>query len=165
MKKFKDVFPSVDLPMGEAAQPGASKIAPGYEISKAEFVDIQTDLDPEIQKRLAENKGKKKSRGRPSGILGNKSVVRTLKFANLDIAVRLEHLGGDDESMIAGGVIYINLDHPLYRTYQKNDDQLTQHIARILTKELTLKTGVKDAEQAFALQAGLLADALKDKGV
>lgn len=66
--------------------------------------------------------------------------------------------------MIAKGVIYINLDHPLYRTYQKNDDQLTQHIARILTKELTLKTGVKDAEQAFALQAGLLADALKDKG-
>lgn len=165
MKKFKDVFSPVNVPMGEAVQPELPKTGPGYEISKAEFVDIQADLDPEIQKRLMENKGNKKGRGRPSGILGNKSVVRTLKFANLDIAVRLEHLGGDDESMIAGGVIYINLDHPLYRTYQKNNDQLTQHIARILTKELTLKTGVKDAEQAFALQADLLADALKDKGV
>ena len=117
-----------------------------------------------IASYTAENKEKKKGRGSPSAILGNKSVVRTLKVANLDIAVRLEHLGGDDESMIASGVIYINLDHPLYRTYQKNDEQLTQHIARILTKELTLQTGVKDAEQAFALQAGLLTDALKDKG-
>ncbi|HBH46815.1 MAG: hypothetical protein A2445_04730 [Candidatus Jacksonbacteria bacterium RIFOXYC2_FULL_44_29] len=164
MKNFKHAFPPAQVPMGEAAPPGLSKTGPGYEISKAEFVDFQTNLDPEIQKRLQENKKKKKSRGRPSAILGNKSIVRTLKVANLDIAVRLEHLGGDDESMIAGGVIYINLDHPLYRTYQKNDDQLTQHIARILTKELTLQTGIKDAEQAFALQAGLLADALKDKG-
>lgn len=164
MKNFKEAFPPAQVPMGEAATMELSKTGPGYEISQAEFVDSQTDLDPEIQKRLAENKEKQKGKGRPSGILGNKSVVRTLKIANLDIAVRLEHLGGDDESMIAGGVIYINLDHPLYRTYQKNDDQLTQHIARILTKELTLQTGIKDAEQAFALQASLLADALQDKG-
>lgn len=164
MKNFKEAFPPAQVPMGEAASAEFPKTVPGYEISQAEFVDTQTDLDPEIQKRLAKNKGNKKGRGRPSGILGNKSVVRTLKIANMDIAVRLEHLGGDDESMIAGGVIYINLDHPLYHTYQKNDEQLTQHIARILTKELTLQTGIKDAEQAFALQAGLLADALKDKG-
>jgi hypothetical protein len=61
--------------------------------------------------------------------LGDKSVVRRIRVANLDIAVRLEHLGNDDESITAGGVIYVNLDHPLYRTYQKNDEQLIQHIA------------------------------------
>lgn len=163
MKNFKNAFPAAQVPMGETASSEFSKTGDGYEISKAEFLDFQTNLDPEIIKRLAENKEKKKSKTRSSAILGNKSVVRTLKVANLDIAVRLEHLGGDDESIIASGVIYINLDHPLYRTYQKNDEQLTQHIARILTKELTLQTGVKDAEQAFALQAGLLTDALKDK--
>ena len=113
MKNFKNAFPGVQVPMGEAALSEFSKTSDGYEISKAEFLDFQTNLDPEIQKRLAENKEKKKGRGRPSAILGNKSVVRTLKVANLDIAVRLEHLGGDDESMIASGVIYINLDHPL----------------------------------------------------
>ena len=82
----------------------------------------------------------------------------------MNIAVRLEHLGKDEESAVAGGVIYVNLDHPLYRTYQNNDALLTQHIARILTKELALQTDLKSPQDAFALQTSLLTDALRERG-
>ena len=79
----------------------------------------------------------------------------------MDIAVRMEHLGNEDESLVSAGIIYMNLDHPLYRTYQNNDDLLTLHLARIITKELALQTGITDAQQAFAIQSDLLTDALK----
>jgi hypothetical protein len=67
------------------------------------------------------------------------------------------------ELVVAGGVIYINLDHPLYRTWQKEDAQLTQNIARIITKELALQTGVQNVQEAFQIQTSLLSDALKEK--
>jgi hypothetical protein len=118
-----------------------------------------------LQKQLEQQGKQKKNRGRPSGILGDKSVIRTLKIANMDIAVRMEHLGDEDESRVVGGVIYLNLDHPLYKTYRNNDELLTLHISRVLTKELALQTGIADPARAFAIQSELLTDALKGKGV
>jgi len=118
-----------------------------------------------MEQRLMNQKNLKRGKGRPIGMLGSKSVVRTLKVANMELAVRLEHLGKDEESVVSGGVIYVNIDHPLYRTYQGKDELLTTHLARVLTKELTLRAGTKDAEQAFALQAALLLNALKEKGM
>ena len=76
----------------------------------------------------------------------------------------MEHLGEkEDESVISGGIIFLNLDHPLYQTYFKNDDLLTLHVARIITKELTLTTGITSAAEAFALQAELLTDAFRGR--
>ncbi|MBI2436555.1 MAG: hypothetical protein HYV41_02305, partial [Candidatus Magasanikbacteria bacterium] len=106
----------------------------------------------------------KKSRGRPAGILGDKSVIRNLHVANMDIAVRAEHFGAEeDESITSGGVIFINLDHPLYRTYQDADELLALHVTRLLTKELALRVGDVSAAQAFAIQSELLTGAGKRK--
>jgi len=163
LKNYRDIFPAAQMPLGAAANPAGEKVEPGYAISRAEFVESQENLDPEILKRFQKNKSKKKTR-RMNAILGSKSVIRNLKIANLDIVVRLEHLGKDDESAMAGGVIYINLDHPLYRTYQNKDELLTQHLTRVITKELTLQTEVKNPQEAFALQSNLLTDALREKG-
>ena len=67
----------------------------------------------------------------------------------------------EEESFLSGGVIYLNIDHPLYKSCRNDDGLLTQHIARVITKELALQSGVSDPRQAFALQAELLADALQ----
>ncbi len=167
MKRHRGLFPGAAVPLGTTA-PENGTDAPsvvGYEISDSEFIPSQEDLDPDLQARLQTGQAGKPRRGRPQGMLGNKSVIRTLRVANLDIAVRLEHLGDEDESLVSSGVIYINLDHPLYRTYHSNDDLLTIHIARVITKELALQTGIVDASRAFALQAELLTSALKGKGI
>lgn len=159
MKKHKDLFPEVNVPLGAATDEINAQSGKGYEISQAQFVPTGTELDENLASKLSEEK--KKGKGRPQGILGNKSVIRKLRIANMDIAVRMEHLGNEDESIVSAGVIYMNLDHPLYRTYQNNDDLLILHIARIITKELALQTGINDAQQAFAIQSELLTDALK----
>ncbi len=161
VKIRKDLFPDTAVPMGTAVEKGKeTQGVQGYEVSQATLVPSGEKLDPEIIERLKKQGKKSKSKV----ILGSKSVIRNMKIANIDIAVRLEHLGQEEESVIAGGVIYVNLDHPLYSTYQNNDELLTLHISRILTKELALKAGIHNAGEAFALQSELLTDAFKQRG-
>jgi len=164
MRAHTELFPGATVPLGSRADGKSTGTANGFDISQAEFIDTQTNLDQEIARRLSEQGTTKRRRGRPSAVLGNKSVMRSLKMANLEIAVRLEHLGVDDESHTSGGVIYINIDHPLYRTYHSNDELLTPHLARVITKELALQTGEIDPARAFAIQSELLTTALQTKG-
>lgn len=165
MRRHKEIFPETQVPMGEhgkAEERGESmsKEGEGYEVSKAQFLPSGSEIDPALKNKLIKD-GKIIRRGR--GILGAKSVVRNLAIAGMEIAVRMEHLGDQDESLVSGGVIYINLDHPLYQTYRGKDDILAIHLARVITKELTLHAGIANAADAFALQSELLTDALREK--
>lgn len=165
LKGHKNLFPEAQVPLGSPAPISDLNSPNGFEISNATFVPSSQDLSPEVLNRLKQLPTTKPKRRKVSAMLGSKSVIRSLKVANFDIAVRLEHLGEDEESLISGGIIYINLDHPLYRTYQNKDEFLTLHVARVITKELTLQAGITNAQEAFALQSALLTDALKEKGV
>ena len=164
MRRRPGVFPDVQVPLGAPARAGDAGSAEGYKISEATFLPTGAAIDPALLERLQEQ-GKEKGRGRPRGILGTKTVIRVMRVANMEVAVRMEHLGEDQESCVSGGVIYVNLDHPLYRTYRNNDELLTIHISRVITKELALQAGVADARDAFALQGDLLTDAFRGKGV
>ena len=161
MRKHRGLFQEAAVPVGPVAV-GNDKEEAGFQISQAELLPTGAELDPAIAQKLQEQK-EQRGRGRPQAILGSKSVIRKFKIANFEMAVRMEHLGGETESLISGGVIYVNLDHPLYRTYQNRDELLTLHIARVLTKELALQAGVTSASDAFSLQAELLTDAFKGK--
>lgn len=158
VRSRQNLFPGAVVPFGVASETAPD--GTGYEISSAEFIQSRDQLEPDVIEHLRAVAEKNPNR-RQQGILGKKSVIRTLKIGRMDIAVRLEHLGTDDESLVSGGVIYVNLDHPLYKTYRGNDLLLTLHIARVITKELALQTGVTDPQEAFALQADLLTDALQ----
>lgn len=164
MRRHKGMFPEAQVPMGERSKDDEENIptkeGEGYEISKAQFLPTGDGIDPSLKEKWEKN-GKIMRRGR--GVLGSKSVVRNLTFAGMEIAVRMEHLGDQDESLISGGVIYINLDHTLYQTYRGKDDILAIHLARVITKELTLHAGISNAADAFALQSELLTDALREK--
>ena len=61
--------------------------------------------------------------------------------------------------------IQVDSETNIYRTYKNNDELLTLHVTRVITKELTLQAGIKDAQEAFALQSVLLTGALKEKGI
>lgn len=160
MRSHKELFPSPQVPVGTASgDPSAPAIA-GYDVSDATFIPSEEELPPELKRHLAGTPGRKRPRGRPQAILGDKSVLRTLKIANLEIAVRLEHLGGDDESVLSGGVIFINLDHPLYAANRRDDKLLAFHLARVITKEVALQAGMSDPRQIFSLQTDLLTQAL-----
>ena len=165
LKGHRNLFQETQVPVGSSASTSDLAGSQGFEISNARFAPSADGVSPEILSRIQRTSRNRGKRRRSSVVLGSKSVIRSLRVANFDIAVRLEHLGEDEESLISGGVIYVNLDHPLYRTYRDSDDLLTLHVARVITKELTLQAGIKDAQEAFALQSGLLTDALKGKGI
>ncbi len=159
MKRRKGFFPGAQVPVGSEMSENDDGASAGYSIGEAVFVPSdQSSLPPDIQKRIDTAK---KTGKRITGILGKRTIIRTLTVANLDVAVRLEHLGGEEESFLSGGVIYLNIDHPLYKSCRHDDGQLTLHIARVITKELALQSGISDPRQAFTLQADLLADALQ----
>lgn len=167
MRRHKGIFPEAQVPVGERDKNDADdadsppeKRGEGYAVGKAQFLPSGEGIDPALKEKLGKN-GKGIRRGR--GILGARSVVRNLTFAGMEIAVRMEHLGDQDESLVSGGVIYINLDHALYQTYRGKDDILAIHLSRIITKELTLHAGISNATDAFALQSELLTDALREK--
>lgn len=160
IKKHRNLFPEAQIPVGEETEDPFSAEDKGFKISEAKFLPSQTAFDKNLEERLGSDKSKKTSKAK-FGILGNKSVIRKLRIVNMDIAVRMEHLGNDEESIASGGVIYVNIDHPLYKTYQTNDELLALHISRVITKELALQTGISDATRAFAVQSELLTDALK----
>lgn len=163
MRNHRNLFPETQVPLGEAALFASDNFEtePGFEVSKAEFVNTGEELEADIMEKIDETKKNKKSRGRPQVILGDKSVIRHLKAANFDIAVRMEHLGDQDESLISGGVIYVNLDHPLYQACGEDGKLLQTHLTRIITKELALKTGISEPRRVLSIQTELLTDALK----
>lgn len=161
IKKHKNLFPETQVPVGADIENFQNQ-EKGFKISEAKFLPSQTEIDKNLEERIHSSKNKKSGKAK-FGILGSKSVIRKLRIASLDIAVRMEHLGNDEESLISGGVIYVNIDHPLYRTYQNSDELLALHILRVITKELALQTGISDANRAFAIQSELLTDALKKK--
>ncbi len=165
LKGHKNLFPEAQVPMGSSSLSSDPDSKEGFDVSNAQFVPLSEEISPDLLKRLKQMPENKVKRRKSSTMLGSKSVIRSLRIANFDIAVRLEHLGEDEESLVSGGIIYVNLDHPLYRTYKNNDELLTLHVTRVITKELTLQAGIKDAQEAFALQSGLLTDALKEKGI
>ncbi|KKR34894.1 MAG: hypothetical protein UT67_C0005G0006 [Candidatus Magasanikbacteria bacterium GW2011_GWA2_40_10] len=163
MKARKELFPGAQVPMGTVAGANDAPQVAGYNVSEATFIPSDEELPPEVKGRFAQGANKKRLRGRHHAMLGDKSVLRTLRIANLEIAVRLEHLGVDEESILSGGIIFINLDHPLYRANQRDDSLLAAHLARVITKELALQTGITDPRQIFSLQTELLTSALANE--
>lgn len=150
-----------NIPLGEevTAEHEPHSVEPGYVVSQTQYIAPQLDLPENIKQRLALQATAHK-KARSALALGKKAMIRTLQLQNTSVAVRLDHLQDESESLLSGGVIYINLDHPLYRLYHHNDQLLTYHMARLITKELALQAMPVSAT-AFELQSELLTEAFR----
>ncbi|TSC78534.1 MAG: Histidine kinase-, DNA gyrase B-, and HSP90-like protein ATPase [Parcubacteria group bacterium Gr01-1014_33] len=162
-KKNPEMFEEegVSPPLGEYTSGAASQ--EGYVISKAEFVDGGTHIPPrgEIPDGTFEDLRAKPKRKHV--ILANRAVIRKMRFGNLGIVCRMERYGPKyPPSFLEEGIIFINIDHPLYRKQMENTPLLTMFISTLLTKELALKKHPNDSAAAYTLQHHLLTDAFKD---
>jgi hypothetical protein len=157
---FQESF--VAPPLGEAPFSGFGE--EGYSISKAQFVDggipppallaaynqdIPTPADKPMRRRHMS--------------LANRAIIRKMKFRNLGIICRMERYGAHyPPSFFEQGIIYLNIDHPLYRKQMEHDALLTMFIATLIGKELAVQKHPHDASAAYAFQHQLLTDAFKD---
>lgn len=152
-----------DPPVGFAMQGGGAS-EDGYVVSRAQFVDSQ---DPPAG--MADFSGSdpmapsNKPPPRRHMILANRAIIRKMKFRNLGIVCRMERFGPHyPPSFFEQGVIYFNIDHPLYQKQMDHPPLLTMFISTLIAKELVLQKHPRDASAAFSLQHQLLTDAFKD---
>lgn len=171
LKKQNFLHFGSEIPLGETVSDAAdstsngssddAKINTGFDVSNAQFINSGEDLSPDIRAKLDQIK-KKRGRGRPSIVLGERSIIRKLRFQNVEVAVRLEHLeAANEESMVSGGIVYINTDHALYQLYQAEESLLIYHLTRLITKELAQQAFPGSAADAFRIQSELLTEAFK----
>jgi hypothetical protein len=164
LKKNPGAFAeTADPPLGEETF-GTSSQQEGYAISKAQFID-SSDAAPSLLNGYptADLAIDRKAKRRRHLSLANKAIVRRMQFRNLGIVCRMERYGTKyPPSFREQGIIYINIDHPLYKKQENNDSLLSMFIATLISKELALQKFSKDATSAFDFQTQLLTDAFKD---
>jgi hypothetical protein len=162
LKKIEGPRHRTVVPVAEEGEAPFSAQGQEVSVSRAQFIPSQADLPKEIQDRLSSSKKTVQRRGRVSAILGSHSIVRRLRFAEVEFAVRMEHLSEQEpESLLSGGVIYINLDHPLYCLAHQDEKLLPMHVARLLAKEFALEQAPLSASLAFQKQTELLTEAFR----
>lgn len=78
----------------------------------------------------------------------------------MDLALQIDHFGPDSpESFTQGDLIHINRDHPLYKRESIHKERYRMHVARLLCREIALRTNPRGARQTFERQSKLLRDA------
>lgn len=164
-KKNPDMWggPTIDPPLGESAR-GFGKSEEGYNISKAQFVDAgilsqlpNNELSPSLMSPGT------KPLLRRHAVLANKAIIRRMNFRNLGLICRMERYGnGYPLSFREQGIIFVNIDHPLYRKQAENPALTIFFVSSLLAKEIALEKHPHDAVEAYALQYKLLTDAFKD---
>ncbi len=153
----------IDPPLGETAS-GFGKQEEGYRISKAQFVDsgtpppvpggeqaspVSPDIKPPVRRQHA--------------ALANKAIIRRMNFRNLGLVCRMDRFGnGYPLSFREQGIIYVNIDHPLYRKQAENTSLVTFFVSSLIAKEIALEKHPHNTDEAYVLQYKLLTDAFKD---
>lgn len=150
-------------PVGFASGGGAGE-QEGYAISKAQFIDEAGGMPGMLGD--TENPpipdGKKPLRRRHA-VLANRAIIRKMRFQNLGIVCRMERFGQKyPPSFLEQGVIFLNIDHPLYLKQMNNPVLLRMFVSTLIAKELALKKHPHDADAAFTFQHQLLTDAFRD---
>lgn len=115
----------------------------------------------EIVDKERTNKPKKRRKSIRVKSLNPTAVVRRLELGRQGISCCIEHLGPDGpECYTEGTIIFINRDHPLYKSQSKTRDSHRLLIARLKTQEISLMKSPRNPRQAFSIQSKLLKDAL-----
>lgn len=163
LKKNPEAFKEsvIDPPLGEHpfSESGNEE---GYVVSQAHFVNSDGH-QPYIGTALHAPMQDKKLSKRKHLSLANRAIIRRMRFGNLGIICRMERFGSAyPPSFLEQGIIYINIDHPLYRKQESDDPLLTMFIANLISKELALQKFPVNAQNAFNLQTQILTDAFRD---
>lgn len=157
LARHPDLAPPGMLPLaGEGSNlGGAGLIKPERPPSPSAEAPTETTTAPRPRKPRTK---------KPKAVaLTPNAVIQRLKLGHTGITCCLDRFGEDSpECFTEGAVIYINLDHPLYKRQLRSLDAHTMHLARLMAQEIALMKDPKDARGAFARQSQLLRDAFQD---
>ncbi len=157
IKKNLYEFSADNRPFGEEQEEPDNNSQEGYHISRTKFEDQfdQNSQVPPSQRAIEKHKQKKRHIS-----LKAKAIIRKLNFKDIGVTCRMERLGKKEiDCFTEQGIVYINMDHPLFAKQEDNESLLTMHVSRLITQELALIKYPFDAHKSFKLQSQLLTDA------
>ncbi|MBI3618689.1 ATP-binding protein [Candidatus Peregrinibacteria bacterium] len=97
---------------------------------------------------------------RVRNLQGKTVVARKMMIGGTGITCALDGFGrGSPAAFTEGGVVYINVDHPLYRKQaERGQEMLAFYLTYLLSQQVSLLLSSGDIRRAFEMQNRLLTD-------
>lgn len=170
IRKNPDIAPPLLSSTGEIDESGrrnAEKMSPKADANEAGAIDAMQVTMQNIAGALraspgddAEAKEPPPQKVRVKNLEGKESVARRITIGGIGITCALEHWGRESPAAFTeGGIVQINMDHPLYKKQQeKGRDMLGFYLSVLLARQVALLLAEGDARKAFTMQERLLTD-------
>ncbi|MBI5190527.1 MAG: ATP-binding protein [Nitrospirae bacterium] len=153
LRKNPEYSPFGMLPVGDGTEGAGGAAAEG---AKGREGDAAAAGEAKKTRKKREKKPKEPTVKR----LTPRAVVQKLKLGHSGVTCCLDHFGeSGPECFTEGSVIYINVEHPMYKREARKLDSHTMHVARLISQEISLMKDPKNPRQAFERQSRLLKDA------
>lgn len=170
IRRNPDIAPQVVAPTGEidptaqesnaeamapSAYPGEEGTVPAYQMLAG-----GGQMLPQGEPRQAEQKEPPAKKIRVRDLKGKSITARRIMVGGVGITCALEHCGKEIPAAFTdGGIVFINLDHPLYKKQKdKGPDLLGFYLTYLLSQQVALLLAEGDARKAFDMQNRLLTD-------
>jgi len=97
---------------------------------------------------------------RVKNLQGKTLIARAIKIGGIGVTCALEHCGREQgAAFLESGIVYINMDHPLYVKLQaKGQEMLGFYLTYLLSQQVSLMIAEGDVRRAFRIQERLLTD-------
>lgn len=123
--------------------------------------NVAKQKSPQSKLKDALKNLKPKSRSRIKTVLRDENrIVKKVKIGGNEFLVSFTHLGTEEkESFTEGGMIFINRDHPLFKSIEGKAELSLYHLIRLISQEIIKLTHPQNLETAFDWQGKLIKDA------
>lgn len=169
IRRNPDITPSILSPTGEIdpqGQPATGMMAPQADASEGDALNAYqmtadpAGMPPSDQQSSQDVQEPPPKKIRVRNLQGKPISARRMAIGGIGITCALENCGREQPAAFTeGGIIFINTDHPLYRTQQgKGQDMLGFYLTYLLSQQVALLLSNGDVRKAFQMQERLLTD-------
>lgn len=170
MRKNPDIAPPLMSSAGELDTSGDAhgpKMAPQGDTGDDDTIDaVQVtlhapgDVHPSVGQTGHGIKESPPKKVRVKNLRGKSIIARSIAVGGIGITCALENCGKDQPAAFTdAGIVYINVDHPLYRKQTgRGGEMLGFYLTYLLSQQVALLLSEGDARKIFDTQTRLLAD-------
>jgi len=169
IRKNPDIAPPLLSTTGEIDGGGksAEKMSPKVDPNEGDSIDAMQmmvqNMESAHHSALEDTVAAKEpppQKIRVKNLEGKDSIARKIVIGGIGITCALEHWGRESPATFTeGGIVQINMDHPLYKKQQeKGKDMLGFYLSVLLARQVALLLAEGDTRKAFTLQERLLTD-------
>ncbi|MBI1813254.1 ATP-binding protein [Candidatus Peregrinibacteria bacterium] len=156
IKRNPDIAPPMLSATGEVDESGEGVASDVIQMQMEGMPPVETQNSPDT----SEVKEPLPKKVRVRNLQGKTIVARKMMIGGTGITCALDGFGrGSPAAFTEGGIVYINIDHPLYRKQaERGQEMLGFYLTYLLSQQVSLLLSSGDIRRAFEMQNRLLTD-------